>query len=205
MTAVDIVLISNTLNVACRKTTERALSSLFESEPSLDLRVFMVEQQASESYDKCTMLYPVVPFNYNHFCNLGREAGSAPVVALCNNDLLFHPGWLSAMLPCLVGSTLSASPNINGKIKKPARLFGRKVGRILHGCCIVQQRKIYDIIGKLDTRKAFWDSDNLYRNQLLEHRLSHMLVRDSRVDHLESATLCFLPKDLQLQYCKKDY
>lgn len=198
----DVIILSFAKDDALRQVTEHCLDSLLASEDraNIDFRVVVLESNAhSPAYGQpgVTTLYPDTPFNYHAYMNLGIKEGQAPFVAICNNDLSFHPGWASELLEVFNGDPgiSSASPACslhhprNGFALHSGVYQGYGVLREISGWCLVFRRSILDVIGELDERFYFWYADNDYALTLEAHGLKHVLVTSSVVDHLDSRTL----------------
>src|SRR5690606_38909440 len=67
--------------------------------------------------------------------------------------------------------------------------YGYEVRDELVGWCLFFKREMLQITGKLDPRFTFWYADNDYSMMLQKHGLTHALVTDAIVDHMESQTL----------------
>jgi len=201
MTAIDIIFLSNARTPELRKITEDALTSLKHSEDAsaICFNIFVIES-ASENknqYQGTTTIFPNIAFGYHRYMNIGLRAGTAPLVCMCNNDLVFHPGWASALLNAFNNdpTLMSASPYcgfFHGKrLTNPDQtvIAGYQNGIHVAGWCLFARRSIFPIVGPLDERFEFWYCDDDYRKTLEKHHLKHALVTNARVDHLGSRTL----------------
>ncbi|SDI90140.1 Glycosyltransferase, GT2 family [Pseudomonas flavescens] len=201
-TCFDVVILSFAKDEALRQVTEHCLDSLVASEnpAKIRFRVWVLESNADSPVYRqpgVTTLYPNTVFNYHAYMNLGIREGQAPYVAICNNDLSFHPGWASELLEVFNGDpgVSSASPACslhhprNGFALHSGVYPGYGVLREISGWCLVFRRSILDVIGELDERFYFWYADNDYALTLQSRGLRHVLVTSSVVDHLDSRTL----------------
>lgn len=199
---VDIIILSFAKNDELRKVTETALASLACSEPDSKIifHVIVIESNhAAAPYagNHVKTIYLDEAFNYHRFMNHGISITESPYVAICNNDLFFHPGWVSALLQAFHDDPklLSASP-ICG-LHHPAHGYaldsgvhiGYAVRGEIAGWCLFFKRRMLDVTGPLDEQFFFWYADNDYAKTLETHGIRHGLVTTSRVDHLESQTL----------------
>ena len=73
--------------------------------------------------------------------------------------------------------------------------FGYRNSHEVSGWCIMINRDILKIIGKLDEEFPFWFADNVYSEQLKKHGINHAVFSKSVVQHLRSKTLDTLPKE----------
>ncbi|TBU83009.1 glycosyltransferase [Pseudomonas daroniae] len=200
--SIDVVILSFAKNEELRRMTEHCLSTLLASESpdSVVFRVIVVESNhAAPAYDFASVetVYLPPPFNYHRYMNHGIAKGSSPFVAICNNDLSFHPGWATSLLKAFSADDklYSASPICslhhprNGFELHSGIHYGYGVLREISGWCLVFRREMLEITGMLDERFYFWYADDDYARTLKEKRLLHGLVTNSVVDHLDSRTL----------------
>lgn len=195
MMRVDVVIISYAKTPELKLVTEDGIISLFSSDFHIDFNVFVVESNKEVNYDKfknVKTIHPDEKFGYNKYLNIGISHGTAPYVFLANNDLTYGQGWASDIIlqMALHPEILSASPfcpqtqHIDDW-KHAEVHVGTVIRRQLAGWAIFQQRKIYNIIGKLDEGVDFWYSDNIYADQLIHNNIIHGLVISSIVNHHE--------------------
>jgi GT2 family glycosyltransferase len=201
MQEIDIILLSNAKTPELRNLTCQAIETLLDSEDSGKIRfhIQVFESAPTDSYDYpfCTTTFPSVPFNYNRYMNMGIKKGRAPFVCLCNNDLIFHPGWASKILNALekYPELESASPlcEINhrerGIFPNTGIYRGYEVRKHVAGWCLFFRRSMLQKTGLLDQRFRFWYADNDFAKTLEQQEIIHALISDSQVDHLESQTL----------------
>jgi len=191
---VDVCIISNAKTDGLKKVTEKGIETLLRSEENIIFHIYVVESNKDISYDNypCTKtLYTNLPFGYNSYLNLAIREGKSEYVVLCNSDLTYEKNWAINIINEMKNNPLmlSASPfcpqtqnkmNFHNEIQ-----YGHTVRRELAGWCIFQQRKIYDIIGRLDEGVDFWFSDNIYADQLIFNEIKHALIVNSIVNHHE--------------------
>jgi len=200
--SIDVVILSFAKNEELRSMTEHCLSTLLASEDpaSIVFRVIVVESNHAEpvyDFEFVETVYLPPPFNYHRYMNHGISKGNSPFVAICNNDLSFHPRWATSLLEAFSAdeALYSASPICslhhprNGFDLNSGIHHGYGVLREISGWCLVFRREMLDITGMLDERFYFWYADDDYARTLKEKGLRHGLVTDSVVDHLDSRTL----------------
>ena len=158
-----------------------------------------VSKDCIESIRKTTEKFNIYlePYNgYNKSLNNGAKKGDSEYIVFCNNDLVFHKGWLQPLIYGLetYDSVSAWCPKtheqwwgINRKPVKPYR--GYQVGKCIAGWLIMMKRLTWEIIGGFDERFTFWYCDNAYAEQLKKNKLSHALIPYSEVTHLQSTTL----------------
>jgi len=139
---------------------------------------------------------------YNAALNAGISKGKNPIIAACNNDLMFHDGAVDALVKAL-GVYNSVSPWCPrthfqyGWKQKPAQpVIGYQIGKELAGWCIFLNRATWEGISGFDERLKFWCCDNAYAEQLKNAKLSHALIPFAQVTHLQSQTLKKQPADV---------
>ncbi|GMQ31713.1 glycosyltransferase [Algoriphagus confluentis] len=201
MQELDIIILSNAQTPELRDLTSQAIESLLDSEDFNKIRfliqVFESANTDPYTYPFCRTIFPRKSFNYNRFMNMGIRNGKAPFICLCNNDLIFHKGWASAILKTLekYPDLDSASPicEINHRergIQPHSGIhLGYEIRKQVTGWCLFFRRSMLQKTGLLDERFRFWYADNDYANTLKKNKILHALVTESRVDHLESQTL----------------
>jgi len=193
----DIVIVSFAKNEWCKTATQKCIESLLASEKDSEkiFNIIVVESNYDVKWDHispCVTTYKApLPYGYHKFLNFGRKKGNAEWVALCNNDIIFSKEWFTKILESSVRNkdVLSFSPicsftQVKNKIKVGSGdLVGHQLRIHISGWCIVQKRKIYDIIGDLDENFIHWCCDSDYALSLFKNDLKHVLVTDSVVDH----------------------
>lgn len=206
MDAVDVVIISWAKNNNLFEVTKNTINTLFESETNVKFNVFVVESNKAVSYPNIniTTIYPDVDYGYNRYLNIGRKAGKADYVCLCNNDLIFYKNWATEIIRVMKSDQdiLSASPyckqshdiSLSREINKfhvdenSGVFFGYAIKHYILGCCIFQRRSIYDLIGDMDENFIHWYADDDYANTLRTKDIKHALITSARVDHAVGAT-----------------
>ncbi|MEH6564952.1 MAG: glycosyltransferase [Halopseudomonas sp.] len=199
---VDVVILSFAKNTELRAMTETCLDTLFASEDSAKVNFDVIVVESNHQAPEYTQagvrtLYLSPPFNYHKYMNEGIKRCNGDFVAICNNDLYFHPGWASELLKAFANDTqlVSASPICS--LHHPQKGFslnsGSYVGygvlKEVAGWCLFFRRSMLQITGMLDERFYFWYADDDYARTLKKHELKHALITSSVVDHLDSKTL----------------
>lgn len=198
---VDIVILSNAKTPELKFFTEQAIQSCLKSETEIEFNIIVIEQNVNVTYENCQLHHDIDDFNYNKRMNLGISKGSSEYIALCNNDLIFYPGWCSTLIEAMKKHELLSACPICPHVQHH-RLslteevyFGHRNSHEVSGWCIMINRGILKIIGKLDEEFPFWFADNVYSEQLKKHGINHACVTKSVVEHLGSKTLNTLEND----------
>jgi len=200
MTRIDIIILSFAKDEKLRGLTEQTIRTVIDSEDpaAIGFDILVIESnKGAVPYDfpGTKTIYPDVKFGYNKYMNIGIRETHNDYVCLCNNDLVFHKGWASAILDAMGNdpAMMSASPycpifhknngfDENGPVQEG--YFG-----VLGGWCIFMKRKIFDTIGLLDEKLIFWYCDADYCKTLEKFGVKNCLVPASKVTHLGSESL----------------
>lgn len=199
---VDLVMLTNTADAPIYEMTCKALRTLYASEQEHKFNVLLIETDTESGFDYETefgrhyglrVLAPGTPFNYNAYLNFAFEhLGDSHPIVIANNDLVFDPGWFSALYAAMDVYRLSAaSPRSPGwhvheeKYPKQGIYFGTEVGHEFCGWCVCLHRDALDAIRPLDERFAFEFQDVDMIEQLKLKGYGRMaLVAHSTVTHL---------------------
>lgn len=187
---IDIVILSNGMNARYQGLTQQAIDTAFMTCGSNPINVIVVEQQANVKYRKCkTINIPNTEFNYNKFANIGASHGSSKYILISNNDVIFKPGWLDALLSN--GSSLMGTRCPNDIRQRDLRgdEVGDKVGRHLSGWCFAIKRALWEQIGGCDEDFNFYCADNALVEQCRAVGVIPVVVHKAVVQHLGSQTL----------------
>lgn len=201
---VDVIILSHAKSEQLKNITQQTIDSCRASDPEIDFNILVMEQQPGIIYKGAKTHYINESFNYNRFMNTGISMTGAEYVCLCNNDLIFGEGWATKLIEAMKKyNLLSACPRcyVATRIKEGVS-FGYNNSCQMSGWCIMTNRKLFDIIGKIDEDFPFWFADNAYAEQLKIHKVAHALVSDSVVRHLGSSTLNTLTQQLHHEYTK---
>jgi GT2 family glycosyltransferase len=201
----EAIIISFAKDDKFRAVTQQAIDSLLTSQRNVKCIATVIESNKDcKPYDNANTIYPDTPFGYNHYLNIGIKQSKAKYVALCNNDLLFTPGWADNITRGMeLFEVQSASPlcplfhgpksihGFNGAdplFQSNKMLLGYRVARHVAGWCIVAKREMLGQIGYLDEDFKFWYADNSYAAQIASKGIKHALVLNSVVHHLHGGS-----------------
>ena len=202
MTNIDIVVLSNGKNEEMLKLTSQTIESLLVSEdPKLiNFKPLVIESNPTlspYSYQHSQTIYPKTTFGFHKFLNIGLRETKSELICFCNNDLIFHKGWASAILKAFhqfpdLASVGTFCPDFHhSRLDEiPTEVnFGYKNGVFFTGWCFLVKRSIFKKIGEFDENFNFWYADDDFRLTLQHHQISHALVKSAKVTHLGSKTL----------------
>jgi GT2 family glycosyltransferase len=192
---------------------DRCVSSLRQSETEHVFNIVLIESGADkiDVGQDATIMWELPEFNYNGALKLGINSTSNDWVVLANNDLIFHPGWMSEIFKVhdqfpLIKSfspwnTINAyHDSIYPNFPVPM-IIGYRVCYEVCGWCLVAKREVLETID-LSDRVNLWYSDNIYADELLKHKFVHALVKNSLVDHLCTQTIDFTKYDSRADLLK---
>ena len=193
----DCVMLSYSKTANIKKMTAEAIQSLHDSTSGCEVTVYLIETAPGDiKYNGAIVIQPGIPFNYNEFMNIGIAKCTADYVLMANNDLVFHKGWLEAMIKVNADSMspwtdqYPAHNNLKDKV-----VAGFQVSILVTGWCILAKMATLKKIGPLDPTFDFWFADNDYAMELLKHQLQHVFVGTSWVTHLYSQSHKLIPPE----------
>lgn len=197
----SVVILSKTDSKNLHAMTLKAIESLQESEDFENkhrLEIILIESNKEYVKDfpypeNVTVIVPRETFGFHRFLNIGIRKSKGDFIALCNNDLIFHPNWFSEIINVFNAhkGILSFSPIDPGKeLQKYTGNFeiGYKVTQHIKGWCLVCHKSLFPVIKELDERFQFYYSDNDYALSLIYYGIKHAVVTASHVAHLQKIT-----------------
>jgi GT2 family glycosyltransferase len=201
---VDVVMLAFTGSREIFEMNAKAISSLRASEPRIHFNVFLLESNVDFpgmglAYDPATqVIYPREPFNFNRFNNIGLGLGKAEWVVFSNNDVVYHPGWCTAMLAahkqnpkircfCPVDQSSQYTPAGTFKPHETYRI-GHWVRVTFTGWCFMVQRSVFQQTGPFDERFDYYFADDDFTLHLRRHDILNAAVPAAHVTHLAHVT-----------------
>lgn len=191
----SVVILAMTNTKELFDMTLNCINSLRASDIDVEKEIIVVESNKNYldsgfSYPEfVTVIIPDSDFNFHKFLNVGIKASNGDYIALCNNDLIFHENWFSAILEIADKNKniLSFSPTGTVPLLNEKEEFsvGYKVRTHINGWCIIVRKELFDKIGALDEKFDFYFADNDYAMTLKRHNIKHAIIYNSYVTHLE--------------------
>ena len=201
---VDVIVLSYAKTKAEYDMTRRCIETLRASESNVDINVVVVETNSSEALadfsegqpfgDKCKVIHPEKPFNYNEFLQLGfaeLSESTAESLLILNNDIVCEAGFVSELLGGLreFDSVSPWCPGFHERFLDPATPYheGFRTSCELTGWAIMFRRELLKRVSfeeLFPTDFAFWFQDNYYGHQLQNIGARHALVTGAKVHHL---------------------
>lgn len=185
---VDVIMLSKARKYRDSLMTQQAIDSCIKGSNGLPINIIVIEGGVGQ-YHSATTIPTREPFNYNEFANKGAALGKAEWIMVANNDLTFHDGWLHNLIAAGNEVVSPHEPNDarqKGIIKNE---LGDQNGRHFSGWCFMIKRQLWEKIDGFDTDVSFWCSDDVVIEQVKAEGVLPMIVKDSIVDHIKSATL----------------
>ncbi len=205
----SIIILSYALDDEVYQMNCRAIESLFASEEwdsksgetrdesrETELEVLLLEsnREAGYTYDvRVRVMMPEEKFGFHRFFNIGLDNTSGDFVAFCNNDIVFMPGWWSAIMrvkeqhpkfmcfsPVDSSYLMMAEEIAKGK----DYTIGWDNKRHFAGWCFVWERKVFKTIGRFDEQYDFYSADDDELMTLRFYAIPNVLVIGSEVKHL---------------------
>jgi GT2 family glycosyltransferase len=202
---VDVVMLSKASDDNLRLMTQRAVQTCANGADKLPINLLVIEQESNISYPGVnTTVHMPGEFNFNRFLNRGASWGSAEWILAASNDLIFHDGWLHALLAAdhpVVSPKCPQNPRQAGISENTS---GTRTSVHLSGWCFMIRRETWQQIGGFDETVSFWCSDDVVIEQLKAIGIEPMLVPSSRVEHLQSVTLMREPDPYDLTWKQID-
>ncbi|HHG85302.1 MAG TPA: hypothetical protein ENJ82_11205 [Bacteroidetes bacterium] len=204
MKEIDVVMLAYTLDEEVFAMTTAAIHSLRASEPEIHFRVLVLESnvkwpEMGWNYDAETQVHiPDIPFNFNQFNNIGREMTQADWVVFSNNDVVFQPGWCSALLKANAENpALRSLCPVDPKAKytlpgtfspQVTYQIGYLVRVTFTGWCFMVQRSVFAETGPFDPRFDYYFADDDFAMSLRKHNILNAAIPAAQVNHLGHIT-----------------
>lgn len=199
MNTLSVIILSNTIDEDIHRMNNQCLDSLFSSENwnDVQLDVLLLESGANHSWkydERVRVLFPKEKFNFHCFLNIGIQETAGDFIAFCNNDIIFSPGWFSAILKvndshpefqCF--SPLDRNyPLMKEDILPSSEEYyiGWENKKHFAAWCFVWKRNVFNTIGAFDESFNFYYADDDELQTLRYHAIPNVVVTGSEVRHL---------------------
>ena len=194
----SIIILSYALDDEVYQMNVQTIESLFASEQwsEGEPEVLLMESNREVKYaydERVRVMMPEETFGFHRFFNIGLDNTSGEFVAFCNNDIVFMPGWWSAIMRVkeqypkfMCFSPVDSSyPMMAEEIAKGKDYtIGWENKRHFAAWCFVWERKVFDTIGRFDERYDFYSADGDELLTLRKYAIPNVLVTGSEVKHL---------------------
>lgn len=199
MPKLSVIILSYALDDEVYQMNTRCLESLFMSEQWAEgeLEVLLMEsnRDAAYQYDsRVRIMMPDEKFGFHRFFNIGLDNTSGEYIAFCNNDIVFMPGWWSAIMQVKAAhprfmcfSPLDRSYPMMTEAEMPSTqdyYIGWENKRHFAAWCFVWERKVFKTIGRFDELFDFYSADDDELQTLRYFAIPNVLVTNSEVKHL---------------------
>lgn len=220
MTSIDVIILSNGKNDTLTALTNQTIQTLISSEDpaAITFNVVVIESNAALApfqYQNSTTIYPTSTFGFHKYLNIGADMTKNELICFCNNDLIFHKGWATAILmasatdPAIYSfSTFCPTFHADKEDEIPNAInYGYKNGVLFTGWCFLLKRETFKLVGPFDEKFIFWYADDDFRLTLQKNKLKNALIKAASVTHLGSETLNKEKSETQfmLQYSANAY
>jgi len=195
---IDVIILSYTKNDSILKMNNDCIDSLNSSSNTHKFNIILVETDLEKEYkysqENVKVIQPGIEFNYNKFLNIGLKECVNDWILISNNDTIYHKNFLENMLVAnqFDNELLSMSPMDDTWFRhKPFDqkihiYYGYRTSYEVTGWSILIHKSVIEKIGGFDEQFTFWYQDNDYANCLIENKIKHGLITNSKVTHLLS-------------------
>jgi len=207
---IDVIILSFAKDEQLKGLTIQTVDTLLQSEDpgEIEFNIIVIESnQAIKPYqfENTKTIFPNRTFGFNEFLNIGINATNNKYLCLCNNDLIFHQGWASALLDCvkqLNSNEVVLSPFCERSHQSFAHISEPVEGYFGYfaGYCFFTTREVLEFIGPLDQKISFWYADMDFIKLLEKYNIKHYLVPRSKVTHLVSRVTGTFTRIQHLRY-----
>lgn len=194
----SVIILSYTIDDEVYQMNCQAIESLFASEDWSDgePEVVLMESNRESAYEydgRIRVMMPGEEFGFHRFFNIGLDNTSGEFIAFCNNDIVFKPGWWSAIMRIkeqypkfmCFSPVDSTYPMMAEEIAKGKDYsIGWENKRHFAAWCFVWERKVFDTIGRFDETFDFYSADDDELQTLRYYAIPNVLVTGSEVKHL---------------------
>lgn len=202
----SVIILSYALDDDIYNLNKQAIESLLASETWAAgcLQILLIESNKENPYQypypNVEVLIPNEKFGFHRFFNIGIEHTDGEYLAFCNNDIIFHKKWFSAIREVadnrqrfLCFSPIDDSgnyPNMSPEALPRDKAYYRGWEHQKHFApwCFVWKRKVFDITGPFDENFDLYgaDGDELYT--LSRNAIWSVVCTHSIVHHLAGQT-----------------
>ena len=195
----SVVILSYTIDEDIHRMNIQCLDSLFLSEDwsNGQIEVLLIESNKNSkwSYDnRVRVISPKEDFNFHRFLNIGVRETSGDMIAFCNNDIVFSPGWYTAIQKVkdchpefICFSPLDRNyPLMKEQIVSSSQDYyvGWENKKHFAAWCFVWERTVFSIIGPFDEAFDFYYADDDELQTLRSFAIKNVVVTHSEVKHL---------------------
>lgn len=202
----SVIILSYALDDDIYHLNKQAIETLLSSEvwPSGSLQILLIESNKENPYQypypNVEVLIPNEKFGFHRFFNIGIEHTDGEYIAFCNNDIIFHKGWFSAIREVanshrrfLCFSPIDDSgdyPKMSPEALPREKAFYKGWEHQKHFApwCFVWKRKVFDITGPFDETVDFYGADCDEQNIMSRNALWNVVCTKSVVNHLAGQT-----------------
>ena len=210
MPKLSVIILSYAIDEEVYQMNCQAIGSLFESEEwsqmgegvnglrdeRTELEVLLMEsnREAKYSYDKrVKVMMPEEKFGFHRFFNIGLDNTCGEFIAFCNNDIVFMPGWWSAIMEvkrkhpkfmCFSPYDDKYPMMVKEAEKGKEYTIGWENQQHYAPWCFVWERKVFKTISRFDEVFDFYSADGDELLTLRKYAIPNVFVPKSVVKHI---------------------
>ncbi len=219
----SVIILSYALDDDIYHLNKQAIETLLSSEvwPSGSLQILLIESNKKNPYQypypNVEVLIPNEKFGFHRFFNNGIEHTDGEYLAFCNNDIIFHKNWFSAIREVadnhqrfLCFSPIDDSGNYpkmspEALPREKDYYKGWEHQKHFAPWCFVWKREVFDITGPFDETVDFYGADCDEQNMMSRNALWSVVCTKSVVNHLAGQTAIVKQSSKSDQYRITDY
>lgn len=187
---VAMIVVSDGKTNELREMTQNCINTAIVNSNEGNLEVVVFEKTQFRYKNATTIHYDDAEFNYNKIANEGIKIYSKyDRFLICNNDLIFHSGWLKPLIECNMPVVSSVDPGLKKQMDIRTNQLGYTNKVHFSPWCFMIDKKTWKQIGGLDEDFGFWYADDSFLEQLKKIETPPCIVPNSKVTHLRSQTL----------------
>ena len=219
----SVIILSYALDDDIYNLNKQAIESLLASETWVagSLQILLIESNKENPYQypypNVEVLVPNEKFGFHRFFNIGIEHTDGEYIAFCNNDIIFHKGWFSAIREVadnhqrfLCFSPIDDSgdyPKMTPEALPRDKEFYKGWEHQKHFApwCFVWKRIVFDITGPFDETFDLYGADGDELFTLSKNALWGVVCTKSVVNHLAGQTTIVKQSSIDNKYRITDY
>ena len=219
----SVIILSYALDDDIYNLNKQAIESLLASETwaSGSLQILLIESNKENPYQypypNVEVLVPNEKFGFHRFFNIGIVHTDGEYIAFCNNDIIFHKGWFSAIREVadnhqrfLCFSPIDDSgdyPKMTPEALPRDKAFYKGWEHQKHFApwCFVWKRKVFDITGPFDVSFDLYGADCDEQNMMSLNAIWSVVCTRSVVRHLAGQTTIVKQSAIDNKYRITDF
>lgn len=187
---VAMIVISDGKTNDLREMTQNCINSALINSNDGNIDVIVFEKTQFKYKNAITIHYDDTEFNYNKIANQAiKMYPGYERYLICNNDLVFHGGWLKPMIDCKMPVVSSLDPTLKKQMSLKTDQIGYTNKVHFSSWCFMIDKNTWNAISGFDEDFGFWYADDSFLEQLKKTGVPACIAVNSKVTHLRSQTL----------------